>query len=266
MSIRHYTPRRRRHGLSGRSKLALGGTLGVTILLQMSYPLVEGDVLRFITIASVFCGALAMLLHAFLSYGTKYLVRYFISTLLFGYFIELIGVHTGWPFGVYQYSKTLGLQLFEVPLVVPFAWVMMVHPTLVAARTITKKWTFLYGGALLAAWDLFLDPLMVSAGRWTWEVPGSHVPFTPDVPLSNLFGWLLSGLTITAFLNLILPFERRKEHASHRAVTVLLSWVLFSGLVGNLFFFDRPGVALLFGASFGLVLVPYIFSRWLGRP
>ena len=265
MSIRHYTPRRRRHGLSGRSKLALGGTLGLTIALQMSYPLVEGDVLIFITISSVLCGALAMLLHAFLSYGTKYLVRYFISTLLFGYFIELIGIHTGWPFGVYEYSETLGVQLFDVSLIVPFAWVMMVHPTLVAARAITKKWTFLYGGALLAAWDLFLDPQMVAAGRWTWEVPGAHVPFTPDVPLSNLFGWLLAGITITAFLNLILPFERRKEHASHSAVTILLSWVLFSGLIGNLFFFDRPGLAVFAFAIMGALAAPFIFKSTLGE-
>ena len=265
MSIRHYTPRRRRHGLSGRSKLALGGTLGLTIALQMSYPLVKDDVLIFITISSVLCGALAMLLHAFLSYGTKYLVRYFITTLLFGYSIEFIGIHTGWPFGVYEYSQTLGVQLFDVSLIVPFAWVMMVHPTLVAARAITKKWTFLYGGALLAAWDLFLDPQMVAAGRWTWEVPGAHVPFTPDVPLSNLFGWLLAGITITAFLNLILPFERRKEHASHSAVTILLSWVLFSGLIGNLFFFDRPGLAVFAFAIMGALAAPFIYKSTLGE-
>jgi uncharacterized membrane protein len=60
-----------------------------------------------------------------------------------------------------------------------------------AARRIAGNWVFLYGGAVLAAWDLFLDPLMVGAGRWTWEVPGAHVPFTPDIPLSNVFGWFL---------------------------------------------------------------------------
>ena len=68
----------------------------------------------------------------------------------------------------------------------------------------------LYGGALLAAWDLFLDPLMVGAGRWKWEVTGSHVPFTPDIPLSNAFGWLLAGLVIVGLLNIALPRERRK--------------------------------------------------------
>ena len=138
------------------------------------------------------------------------------------------------------------------------------HPALVAARRVTPKWTFLYGGALLAGWDLFLDPQMVAAGRWTWEVTGSHIPFVPDVPLSNFFGWLLAGCAITALLNLVLPFERRKESASLRAVTLLLAWVLFSGFIGNLFFFDRPGLAFFATAVMGGLLTPYFFSSWLG--
>ena len=265
MSIRQFTPRRRRRGISQRARYALGGTLLLTILLQMSYPLVSGDVLAFITISSVLMGALAMSLHAYLSFGPKYAIRYLIITLLFGYFIELLGLHTGWPFGEYVYDDSLGFNLFGVPLVVPFAWAMMVHPALVAARKVTMKWTFLYGGALLAAWDLYLDPQMVAAGRWTWIVDGAHVPFSPEIPLSNLFGWLLSGFAIIAFLNFVLPFERRKKSASHRAVTILLSWVLFSGLVGNLFFFDRPGLALFASAIYGALIAPYIYKSALGE-
>lgn len=265
MSIRHYTPRRRRHGISQRARVTLGTTLALTILLQISYPLVSGKTLEVITIATVYMGALAMVLHAYLSYGFKYAWRYLVSVALFGYFIELTGVHTGWPFGVYSYDSSLSVALFEVPLVVPFAWVMMVHPALVAARRVTSKWTFIYGGALLAGWDLFLDPQMVSAGRWTWEVTGAHIPFVPDVPLSNFFGWLLAGCAIVAFLNVALPFERRKESASLRAVTILLTWVLFSGFIGNLFFFDRPGLAFLGTFFFGAFATPFIYKNWLGE-
>lgn len=265
MSVRHYNYRRRRQGISQRARLTLGAALGGTILLQMMYPLVSGTTLQVITIATIYIGAIAMVLHAYLSFGRKYASRYLLFTALFGYFIELLGVHTGWPFGVYRYDSSLGIALFDVPLVVPFAWVMMVHPALVAARRITTKWTFLYGGALLAGWDLFLDPLMVSAGRWTWEVTGSHIPFVPDVPLSNFFGWLLAGFAIVAFLNVVLPFERRKESASLRAVTILLTWVLFSGFIGNLFFFDRPGLAFLGAAFFGAFATPFIYKNWLGE-
>jgi putative membrane protein len=265
MSIRHYTPRRRRRGISQRARVLLGAVLAATILLQIAYPLTDGSLLKYITVTTVYMGALTMLLHAYLSFGSKYALRYLILTVLFGYFIEFTGVHTGWPFGIYKYDSSLGLALFGVPIVVPFAWVMMVHPALVAARRVTPRWTFLYGGALLAAWDLFLDPQMVAAERWTWEVTGSHIPFVPDVPLSNFFGWLLAGCAIVSLLNVVLPFERRKESASVRAVTILLTWVLFSGLIGNLFFFDRPGLAFLGTVVFGAFATPFIYKSWLGE-
>jgi putative membrane protein len=267
MSIRHYSPRRnRRRGISMRAMTFLYAVLGIAILLQISYPLLSGEPLRFITISTVYWGAGAMALHSLVTFGARYAFTYLLVTLAFAFMIESIGVSTGWPFGVYEYDNSLGARFFGVPLVVPFAWVMMAHPVLVAARTITKHWAFLYGGLTLMAWDFFLDPQMVSAGRWRWEVTGSHVPFTPEVPLSNAFGWLLSGMALIAILNLILPLERRKESASLLATDIFLGWSLVAGIISNLFFFHRPGIAFFGGAVLGTLLVPYFFIRWLGRP
>ncbi|MFZ9100008.1 MAG: carotenoid biosynthesis protein [Candidatus Planktophila sp.] len=265
MSIRHYNPRRRRRsGISPIARNLLATFVGATILLQISYPLIDGEPLRLVTIATVVVCAIAMVLHGHFSYGFKYSSRYLPITYAFGLGVEALGVHTSWPFGVYEYDASLGPQLFGVPLVVPCAWVMMVHPCLCAARRIAGNWVFLYGGALLMAWDLFLDPQMVAAGRWTWEVTGAHAPFTPDIPLSNPFGWLLAGVFISSLLNRVLPRERRKEGASLRAVDALLLWTLFGGVVGNLFFFDRPGLAIFAGVIMGSLLTPYFFSSWLG--
>lgn len=265
MSIRHYNPRRRRRsGISPIARNLLATFVGATILLQISYPLIDGEPLRLVTIATVVVCAIAMVLHGHFSYGFKYSSRYLPITYAFGLGVEALGVHTSWPFGVYEYDASLGPQLFGVPLVVPCAWVMMVHPCLCAARRIAGNWVFLYGGTLLMAWDLFLDPQMVAAGRWTWEVTGAHAPFTPDIPLSNPFGWLLAGVFISSLLNRVLPRERRKEGASLRAVDALLLWTLFGGVVGNLFFFDRPGLAIFAGVIMGSLLTPYFFSSWLG--
>jgi putative membrane protein len=267
MSIRHYSPRRnRRRGISSRSQFALNLTLGIAILLQISYPLLSGEPLRVVTISTVYWGAGAMALHALLAFGARYAFTYLGIALSFGFFIELIGLKTGWPFGTYEYDPSLGPQLFDVPLVVPFAWAMIAHPIICAARRVAGNWVFLYGGFGLMAYDLFLDPQMVTAGRWTWEVTGSHVPFTPEVPLSNAFGWLLSGMALIAILHLALPRDRRKVSASFVTIDIFLIWTWFAGVVSNLFFFDRPGIAFIFGLSFGAVLAPYIFSRWLGRP
>ena len=235
-------------------------------MLQISYPLLSGEALRVVTISTVYWGAGAMALHALLAFGARYAFTYLGIALSFGFLIELIGLKTGWPFGTYEYDPTLGPQLFDVPLVVPFAWAMIAHPILCAARRVAGNWVFLYGGFGLMAYDLFLDPQMVTAGRWTWEVTGSHVPFTPEVPLSNAFGWLLSGMALIAILHLALPRDRRKVSASFITIDIFLIWTWFAGVVSNLFFFDRPGIAFIFGLTFGAILAPYIFSRWLGRP
>lgn len=245
--------------------ILLWGTLAVAIGLQISYPLLDGEALRLITIGTVYAAALATLVNAYLSHGQTYLVRYFFITFTFGLVIEQIGVNTGWPFGSYTYDSSLGAFLFSIPLVVPFAWMMLTHPILVAARELSPRWAIVIGGFGLMAWDLFLDPQMVSAGRWSWSDTTPNVPFQPEIPLSNTFGWLLSGIILLALLQALLPQERRKRGVNTNAGDALLIWTFFSGVVGNLFFFSRPGVAFIGGLAFGLFLIPYLLKRWINR-
>ena len=266
MSIRDFTPRaNRRRGQSQRSKVALFVVLSVAILLQIPYPLLDGRALEILTLVTVYSGAAAMLLHARLSFGNKFAFAYLAITTVFAFIIESVGVNTGWPFGVYEYSKTLGLFIFDVPLVVLFAWTMMAYPALIAARRIAGSWVFLYGGAILMGWDLFLDPQMVTAGRWTWEVTGRSFPFAPEIPLSNAFGWLLSGLTLIAILHFFLPTERRKEAPSTIVVAIFLAWSLVGGFIAQFFFFNRQGLGLVAFLIYGLILSPYFFTQWLNR-
>ena len=207
-----------------------------------------------------------MALHALLAYGARYAFTYLGTTVVFALLVESVGVKTGWPFGTYEYDPSLGHTIAGVPYVVPFAWVMMAHPVLIAARRVAGNWVFLYGGYAMAAWDLFLDPQMVAANRWRWTFDGAHVPYQPEIPLSNTFGWLLAGMALIAILHQILPRDRRKSSASFGAVDVWLMWTFFGGVVSNLFFFDRPGIAFFGGIAFALFFLPYAFSRWLGRP
>ena len=267
MSLRHYTPRRNgRRGISSRAQKSLYAILFLAILLQVFYPLVHGDVLRYLTFAIIYSGALAMLLHAFYSFGWRYTFRYFAITFIFSFLIEEMGVRTGWPFGTYSYDPTLGFQILGIPFIVPFAWLMMAHPILVVARRVTQHWVFIYGGAALMAWDLFLDPMMVAAHRWSWNFTDSHVPFESEIPLSNAVGWLFAGMGLIALLHISLPRERRKQGAEFTAVDIFLSWTLLSGVISNIFFFHRPGIAFFAGGIFSLVLAPYAIARWLGQP
>ena len=266
MSIRNFRPRRRsRRELSPLQNLSLTITLAIAIGLQIAYPLLDGEALRLVTIAVVYWGAAAMLLHALVFYGLTYALRYFSITIIFALVIEQIGVKTGWPFGSYTYSVDLGYQIYGVPLVVPFAWIMMAHPIFLMARRLSRHWSFLVGGYGLMAWDLFLDPQMVSAGRWTWSgINGSHVPFQPEIPLSNAFGWLLTGIVLMLLLNLALPRDRRR-HASRNVPELFVAWTWLSGVIANLFFFDRPGVAFFAGMALGVIVIWHFIATRFGR-
>ena len=135
--MRDFTPRaNRRRGQSQRSKIFLVIILSIAILLQIPYPLLDGRALEIITVLTVYFGAAAMFVHALLSFGSKFAFQYLAITTVFSFFIETVGVNTGWPFGVYEYSSTLGFFIFDVPLVVPFAWAMMAYPALIAARRV----------------------------------------------------------------------------------------------------------------------------------
>ena len=67
MSIRQYRPRNnRRRGISANQSMGLYFLFALAIGLQISYPLVSGDTLRYVTIFFVIAGALLMLVHALL--------------------------------------------------------------------------------------------------------------------------------------------------------------------------------------------------------
>lgn len=266
MSIRNFRPRRdlRRRITPLQSSISIA-VLTIAIGLQISYPLLTGEPLRLVTIAFVYWSAGAMLLHALFAYRATFAFRFLAITFIYSLLVEQIGVRTTWPFGDYTYSGTLGFQIYGVPLVVPFAWVMMSYPILIAARRIAANWVFLVGGFGLMAWDLFLDPLMVSAGRWSWEITGRTVPFQPEIPLSNTFGWFLTGIGLMALLDKALPKERRSMGISRVIPEIFLFWSWMSGIIGNLFFFDRPGVAFLGGTALGVIVVWYFLAVKFGR-
>ncbi len=211
-------------------------------------------------------GAFAMTLHAHYSFGFRYAITYLLITLLFAFLIEQIGVSTGWPFGTHIFNSNLGLKISDVPVVIPFLWVMLIHPILVASRRVTEHWTFIYGGAIMMSWHLFLDPQLAIAHRVKWIFNGGHIPFEKELPISLPAGWLFSGMLLVAILNVVLPKERRKRGAEFFAVDIFLFWTLISALAVSIFFLKRPDIAIYSGAIYITILAPYFFSRWLGKP
>lgn len=108
---------------------------------------------------------------------------------LFGFFIEVIGVHTGLLFGAYTYMDNLGLKLWETPVVMGINWIVTVCCSASIVFGFRIKSTYI--NALLASgfmvlMDFFLEPICAKAGFWVWD----H----GTAPVQNYIAWFVLGL------------------------------------------------------------------------
>ncbi len=233
-----------------------------TIGLDIAYPLVHGVHRRDVVVATVVCFFLASALHALIWRGFLWTLGMLVVTVGGGLAVEAAGIRTGVPFGDYTYGANLTKTVLGVPWVIPLAWAMMAYPALIAARRISRSRLFtpFIGALALAGWDLFLDPMMTGERYWTFTHPSPALPHVPGIPVANFAGWFLVGLAMMALLDRL---DRRP--APDAVPSVLFLWTYVSSVVGALFFFHRPWVALYGGVVMGLVALPFAWALWTGR-
>lgn len=228
---------------------------GAAILAEVAYPLTSGSARDAVTIATVVLVAAAALLHAYLTGGRRVLAVFGVVTIAGGFGVEVIGVHTGMPFGRYHYTGGLGPSVLGVPVVVALAWPMLAWPAALAARRLCRSAVarVLVGGWALAAWDVFLDPQMVAAGHWRWPDPHPHLPGVPTVPLGNFAGWLAVALAVSLALQRALPDA---PDADDRGPLAFYVWTWASSALALAAFLDLTGAAVWGALAMGLVAVP----------
>ena len=238
---------------------------GLTILSQILWVLVADSTRDAFTVGGVVLFFLASLTHSLSSQPLPWTARFFTVALVFGWGIEAIGTGTGFPFGQYTYGDRLGPDIGSVPWVIPLAWAMMGYPAyVVAARACrTAVARVALAAAILATWDLFLDPQMVSEGHWGFAHPEPALPGVPGIPLSNFAGWLLAAALVMALLEAVAGPPDEPVAALSPPV-VLLAWVYFSNVLANAVFFGRPAVALIGGIAMGIPIA--IAARGLRPP
>lgn len=220
---------------------------GLTVLLQIAYPLVHGTARDRLAVLTVLVFFAASATHALQQRGGRWTARFLLVVVGGSLAVEAVGVATGFPFGGYSYSAGLGPQVLGVPVVVPLAWAMFAYPAHVVGVRLGHP--VLAGAWALASWDLFLDPQMTAEGYWTWAQPNglNGIPWTNDV------AWLVVALLLMAALP--------ARAADDRTPTALLLWTWASSVLANLAFFGRPLVALTGGLAMGLVVVPLVRRR-----
>jgi uncharacterized membrane protein len=236
--------------------------VAAAVLVQICYPLTPPALRTPVTVLSVVVFAAAAIVDAGRRHGARGAAVLVVVAGGGGLVAEAVGVATGFPFGGYAYTGTLGPELLGVPAVVPLAWIMMAWPALVVGRTLARGPLAVtaVGAAALATWDVFLDPQMVDAGHWRWADPAPALPLVPGVPLTNYAGWALVAVLLVGALHRLVEHD---DEPSGPAAALYL-WVYGSSVFAHVAFFDRPGSALVGGVLMGLVAVP--FGRALLRP
>ena len=225
------------------------------ILLYM--PFVEGawgkSAFRYSVILSVLIQSgivLFLIIRAAGIYRSTFMAA---KVLLLTWAIEAIGAATGFPFGSYSYTDHLQPQLLGVPLLIPFAWLMMLPPSWAVAQRLSRSKGRLLFSALSAlaftVWDLFLDPQMVKWDLWLWSGSGGYF----GIPWTNFAGWFLSSLLITAVV--------RPVSLPERPLVLIYSLTCLMETAGLILFWNLKGPALFGFVGMGIFALPAICLR-----
>ena len=158
------------------------------------------------------------LLHGRATYGWRGIVWFIVVCLGVSNLFENLSILTGFPFGWYHYSNTMGPRLFLVPLLIGPAYFGVGYLSWTLARAILGDESGRLNGILsfatpiiasfiMVSWDLTIDPMMSTiTGNWIWHRGGSYF----GVPLVNFLGWYL---TVYVFFQIFALYVRRARPA-----------------------------------------------------
>jgi putative membrane protein len=229
--------------------------LTLWVLLMVSFPIVDWTLgWEAMLSAVVFCllaQLVVVLLMLWHNWGTVKTLGLGLTVLILSWIAEALGSHASFPFGAYSYTGVLQPQIFNVPLLVPLGWLIMLPPSWGVAQAIANQvkdgWqapVFIGLSALaMTAWDLMIDPMMVTWGMWVWENPGAYF----GIPWGNFLGWLLTAGLITAIIRPAdLPI-------APLLLVYTITWLLMTAGLG--LFWGMPGPALIGGMAMGVFSV-----------
>ena len=145
----------------------------------------------------------------------------------FGFIAEWIGVHKGWLFGNYAYGKTLGLKLFDIPLMIGVNWFLLVYAIGVTMQRIRLKSAFfrvITGATVLVLLDLIIEPVAIKFDYWQWN--------DSIIPLKNYACWFLVSAGMLYVFEL---FSFKKQ--SIAAPVLLITEFVFFGVLNLILIF-----------------------------
>ncbi len=189
------------------------------------------------------------LIHGGRRYGWKAIAVFMVVTAIVSNILENSSILTGFPFGHYYYTDSLGPKIALVPFFISlsyisFGYLAWVFSTLLVSE-VRKGSALLISVAVplvasfvMVAWDFCLDPIASTINHaWIWKDGGGYF----GVPFSNYLGW---SFTVYIFFQLFALYQRKSGSedlgralpaAHYLQAIILYLWTGIGFVLGYLF-------------------------------
>jgi uncharacterized membrane protein len=169
------------------------------------------------------------LIHGAVRYGWLGIAAFIVICLVVSNILENASILTGFPFGHYHYTDSLGPKFFLVPLLIGpayfangyLAWVLgnvLIGDVRRGASAFTTVAVPFFASFLMVMWDLTFDPRASTIQHmWIWEQGGGYF----GVPLTNYLGWFF---TVYVFLQLFALVVRSRGFGNQTMRTLPRSY------------------------------------------
>jgi uncharacterized membrane protein len=141
----------------------------------------------------------------------------FFFIFLAGLVVEIIGVKTGIIFGGYEYGNSLGIKVFETPLLIGINWLFLVYTT--ACIVDKTNWhaivKIVVAASGMLVYDIVLEQVAPKMDMWSWQ---DNV-----VPIQNYIAWFV----IAAFFHSLLKIFKVKLSNPLAAHIIACQFVFF---------------------------------------
>jgi putative membrane protein len=153
------------------------------------------------------------LVHGARRYGWKSIAVFMVITLIVSNTLENSSILTGFPFGHYYYTDSLGPKIALVPFFISlsyisFGYLAWVFSTILVGEVrrnstiLTTVAVSLVASFVMVDWDFSLDPIASTINHaWIWTQGGGYF----GVPISNFLGW---SFTVWIFFQLFALYQR----------------------------------------------------------
>ena len=141
----------------------------------------------------------------------------FFFIFLAGLAVEIIGVKTGVIFGGYEYGNSLGIKVYDTPVLIGINWLFLVYTT--ACIVDKTKWhavlKIVAAASGMLLYDLVLEQVAPKMDMWSWQ---DNV-----VPIQNYIAWFV----IAAFFHSLLKIFKVKLSNPLAAHIIACQFVFF---------------------------------------